>query len=251
MKLNFLETFKDQSNIDLLKITLRPNEYEQEAVEAATKILQEREVPEDEITAVKNYYDEMDSKQQSWEGKINSFKKRTSDLVEPIVNPSSEINPSRWVNLFLIATVVLYLWFLYRLVRHFIFLMQCQTCHIDVSDFIEFSGIVYIPVTFYLIWKKKKWGWILLFADNLFEVIMMVLTYIGELYLYFKYGDLHIDRASTFIISMLIRIVFLFFLWKKEIASYFGVSRNLKKRTLIFSTIIILIYIIIVNIMTA
>lgn len=248
MEFNFSEEFKNLSNIDLLKVVLRPSEYEKEAVEAAaTKILQTRQVSEDETAAVKNYYDETDAKKQSQNKKMDSLKKELSKIVEP----QTEIKPSYWIKIFLIAVAIQYLILLFNAVKHFLSLLNSNT-QISSFDFVTVANIIYIPIIFYLIFKRKKWGWILLFADNLVSSILCL----SEIFLYFQsfannssFSFLRYNPTSIFIF-LIIKAAFLYFLWRNEIAAYFHIASNTKKKTSILTAMLTLAFMIMVYLIT-
>jgi hypothetical protein len=86
-------------------------------------------------------------------------------------------------------------------------------------------NLIYIPLILYLLYKKKRWGWILLFADNLIALILSL----GESYFFFKYQAFHHGSTTSFLFFILVRAAFVFFLWRKPIADFFGVADKIKK----------------------
>jgi hypothetical protein len=56
MDFDFHRLYKDYSNIELLKIVKRPEGYQPAAVIVATQILNERQVTDDEIQFVDQYF---------------------------------------------------------------------------------------------------------------------------------------------------------------------------------------------------
>src|SRR5882762_8938072 len=98
MTFNFHDKYKDYSNIELLKIVRQPNEYQTDAVDAATSILKEREISETDIQHIDAYFKEIDTKAKLKSDKINSYKGKAADFLEPILKPGAEVKPVKWLN---------------------------------------------------------------------------------------------------------------------------------------------------------
>jgi zinc transporter ZupT len=96
-----------------------------------------------------------------------------------------------------------------------------------------------VPVIFFLLFKRRRWGWILLFADNLFSFITGI---IGS-YFFFKFQSIHHTSIISFLLPILIKGAFLFFLWQNSIADFFGVNYETKKKTFAIVTIGTLLFI--------
>src|SRR6266487_3556660 len=99
MNFNFYDQYKNYSNIDLLKIVKQPDNYQAAAVEAATQILNERQVSETELQQVDKYFQDIDAKEQLKKDKINFYKEKTVDFLEPVLKPTTEVKPHKWINI--------------------------------------------------------------------------------------------------------------------------------------------------------
>ncbi len=233
MKFDFYNQYKDYSNSDLLKIIKRPNDYQTEAVDAATQIVKDRQVSEMEISEVEKYYTDIDKTGQFKKEKISSYKEKATDFFEPILQPGTEVKPGKWINILLLVIGLQYLWSFYNTVTYFIAFLQCNNCHFDFSVFFQFISLVYVPVVFFLLVKQKRWGWILLFADNLFGLV----SRISRSYIFFKYHEFYHGDTSSFLIQILLKALFVFFLWKPSVSDFFGVTKSNKERTAVITLI--------------
>jgi hypothetical protein len=234
MTFNFPDQYKDYSNIELLKIVRQPNEYQTEAVEAATTILKEREISETDLKQVDTYFNEIEAKAKIKSDKLNSYKEKAADFLQPIIKPGPEVKPAKWLNILLLFIALEYAWTFYNSIKRFIYFSRCDGCTFDITMVLTLVTLMYVPVIFFLLFKKSRWGWILLFADNLFVLISRLFqSYLIIKYLANNYGD-----TATFIFSILIKAAFVFFLWRLPISDFFGVTDNSKKDTAIITTVI-------------
>lgn len=239
MNFKFHDQYKDYSNIELLKIVRRPNDYQTAAVDAATLILKEREISQTDIQQIDTYFGELDTKAKLKTDKINSYKDKATDFLEPVLNPSADVKPAKWLNIFLVFIALDYLWTFYNSIKAFALFSNCYGCTFDITMALSLVSLVYVPVVFYLLYKRKRWGWILLFADNLFTFIARL----SQSYLFFKFQEIHRGDTSAFIISILIKAAFVFFLWRVTISDFFGVTHKTKKDTAIAATVIAVFFV--------
>jgi predicted RND superfamily exporter protein len=240
MGFNFVDRYKDYSNTELLNIVNQPNAFQPEAVIAAKKILTERSVSDMEIEDANKFIDDLKHKEQIKQDKIDFLKNTTIDFFEPIIKPQDELKPNKWLNIFLTIVTLQYVYTLYitgsRLIRY----LFCTYCEFDYIFLLDFAVIIYIPIIFLLLFKRKRWGWILLFADNLFTVILQI----SQSYIFFKYQNIHHGNTISFIEPIILRGFFAFFLWKKTIADYFGIEKEVKRKTAIITVLIALSFIV-------
>lgn len=260
MDFDFHTKYKDYSNIDLLKIVWRPDEYQIAAVNAATQILSEREIPQSDLEQVDIYFKEIDAETKRKTDKQNSYKEKTADFFEPVLNPTTEVKPEKWLNILLLVIGLQYLWTLYinisDLVRFIKDVIDCKSYGFDITTetinywtcftsrfnplvFFQILTLIYVPIIFYLLFKRKRWGWMLLFADNLFGLI----STISQSYIFFKYQQYHHGNTVSFFMQILIKGLFVFFLWKNHISDFFSVTKEMKRKTATVTTIITLLFI--------
>ena len=260
MNFDFYDKYKDYSNIDLLKIVRRPSEYQVAAVDGATQILSEREITQSDIDQVDNYFDEIDTETKRKTDKINSYKEKATDFFQPVFEPTSEVKPEKWLNILLLVIGLKCLWTLYinvsDLVRFVKFVIDCKSYGFDNSTetvsywtcfstrfdplvFFQIVTLTYVPVIFYLLFKRKRWGWILLFADTLFGLISLI----SQSYVFFKYQLYHQGDTLSFFTQIIIKGLFVFFLWRNNISDFFNVTMEVKRKTAIVTIIVTVLFI--------
>lgn len=224
----------------------RPKDFQDAAVKAATDILDAREITEEDRTNVDQYFHDIEKKSLARKQRINMYKGKANEIFEPILKPDEEVKPNKWVNILLIVIALYYLWTIYNGVVSLIGYVQCPECY----DFTQFYGIIlsllYIPIVFYLLLKRKRWGWILLFTANLFAFILAL----SNIYFFFRYQEIHNGDTRMFVLDLLMRGAFVYFLWKPLIAGHFGVSDETKKRTAWVTTALTLCLILVLFITT-
>jgi hypothetical protein len=238
MTFNFHDQYKDYSNIELLKIVRQPNEYQTDAVEAATSILKERTISETDIQQADTYFEEIEAKAKQKSEKLNSYKEKAADFLQPIIKPGPEVKPAKWLNILLLFIGLDYLWMFYNSIKRIVSISRCRSCTFDITIVLTIVTLIYVPVIFFLLFKKKRWGWILLFADNLFTFIANLF----QSYIFFEYPEFRRDGISAFLLPILIKAVFIFFLWRVPISDFFEVTHKAKKDTAIVTIVIAILF---------
>lgn len=238
MNFDFHQQYNSYSNIELLKIVKRPDDYQPAAIAVATQILNERQVSPEEIQLVDEYYHNIDNSIKTTSEKIDALKSKAADLFEPILQPGEKVEPNKWVNILLIALSIQYAWTLYNTIKEFINFIQCHYCTWRLGNYVNLFMLIYIPLIFFLLFRRKRWGWILLFADNLFVLILML----SEAYVFFKYQSIHHGDTVLFILPIFVRTAFVFFLWRESIANHFAVNVGTKKNTALITTGVALLF---------
>ena len=159
MNNEFYKRYEGYSNAELLKIIKRPEAYQPEAVQTANKILESRDVSEeDHMEADQFYIDEAETNEIRKE-QINKAKGAVFDILEPFIKPGTEVKAARWVRIFLVILFLQYIWLLIKTILDIIKVIRYD--HYDIYILLYFPALVYIPVLFYLIYKKRRWGVVL------------------------------------------------------------------------------------------
>lgn len=255
MTFDFQEQFKHSPTIELLEILHHPENYQPAAVDAASAILKERQVTVTALEQAKNAFDENDVNGQSKKERTVDDGE-TSYLLDSILQPQHNARPAKWPVVLLVILAVPYLWILYVRGTHvlifFRYVLECKSNGFDTSNepvtifsciasvmssqlVMNIFSVVYIPAIFYLVYKRRKWGWILLFVDNMFAVI----SQLGQWYFYLKYQDNHEESfLLAFFLPTLIRAAFVYFLWRNEVTIFFPLSEETKKKVAIATALI-------------
>lgn len=227
MNFDFYQEYKEYSNTELLKIVKQPTDFQPAAVAVAQQILTERGVTNEEMQLVDDYYRDIHNTARLQTEKIELFKNKVADLLEPVLHPGEKVEPDKWVKILLLAIGIQYAWTLLNAVGKLVTVFQCKYCHFDFAFVGDILTLLYVPFIFFLLFKRRRWGWILLFADNLFSLILRL----SESYPFFKYQGIHRGDTLSFFLPILIKGAFIFFLWREPIANYFGVTYGEKRKT--------------------
>ncbi len=227
MDADFYARYKGYSNVELLQITRRPQDYQPAAVSAASTILQERNLLPEELATAESDLINYQKKDTFLADKVNVYREKFADVFEPILHPRPEFKPEKWLVLLLIAFGIEFVWTFFSFVHRQVIYLRCQHCRWDGQMTVDFLQIIYVSIIFYLLLKTRRWGWILLFADSMVSVLFRL----GQIYFLFRfYGVFRMD-INTFIISLVIKTAFVVFLWRKKISDLFHVSGNTKRQT--------------------
>ncbi|GEP95512.1 hypothetical protein [Chitinophaga cymbidii] len=182
MNFDFYEQFREYPNVELLKIIAQPGNYQPQAVEAASRILQDRNVTVEETEEAAQYFGEVQAKEE----KMMAYKEKAKDFLQPVIQPEATIQPAKWLKILLLLVLLDYLWVLYDAARDLVLFLRCEYCEFDSVFFLlSLLGILYVPFIFFLLWKRKRWGWILLFADSGIAVV----SRLSSMLLLFKYRN--------------------------------------------------------------
>jgi len=109
MEFSFYDQYKSYSNFELLKILQQPEHYQPAAVEAATLLLKEREVSEQEQVEVTNHFEAIQQKEYVQKERINFVRNKLVSFFEPMVRSPNEVHPVKWLNFLLVITAYQYL----------------------------------------------------------------------------------------------------------------------------------------------
>jgi hypothetical protein len=214
MKKDFLKNFENFSNIELLKMLIKPENYEVEAINAANKILSERSVTESEKQEVELHFHNLKAQETKKNEKTKTYKNTIFELFQPIISHGEDSTPSKWLNSFLVLIVIQFIWYLIEAITSFF------TINDSFTNIFNSLILLYIMIVFYLLLKKNKWGWILLFAEKLFTVLIslfFLVIFMGESY----FSEFNLKE---FIWPLIIGLFFLVFLWRQEIVAFFNIT---------------------------
>lgn len=257
MDFNFYDLYKDYSTADLLKIVNRPDDYQPAAIDAATRILQERHVSEADIQEANNItlVDQLNKES------IIAYKEKAKDFLEPVLQPSTEVQPQKWLNILLLVVAIQYVWTFFingrdiinfiaavmdcekygdSLLHETVTYWSCFSSRFNVMLFFELFSLIYMPVTLYLLYKKYRWGWIIFFIDSVFVFV----NTLGLVFLFFKYQHIYHVNPTSYLFQLLIRGALVFFLWGDNIAMHFGVTRQIKRKLALTTVVITLLLVV-------
>lgn len=230
MLFNFEERYKDYTNAALLQITLQPGKYQPDAVAAAEKLLLQRSLSDEDREEAA---DLVAGKTKTAQRKPGQEEESLTELLERGTTAGSGVKAEKQLRLFLIGLALLYLWTLYPVVRSAVEIVQYGFASWSWID-LKYLDLVWFPFIYYLLYQRKKWGWILLFSNSLFNLVSQVFN-LFSLIVYVNTG--HSNGLLFYCINTLIQTGMCLFLWREDIASLFGVQERLKKKALLAVTI--------------
>ena len=241
MNFDFYQQYKHYSNIDLLKIIKRPDDHQPAAVVVARQILDSRILTPEEIAFVDKYYQDIENTLENRKEKIDAYKNKVTSFFEPVINPSEKVDPGKWAKILLLIIGLQYAWSLFNTAKGLIRFLKCSYCSFDFTYLFELLTLLYVPIIFFLLYKRNRWGWILLFADNVFTLI----SSLAQSYIFFKYQPVHHGNTVSFLTPIVIKAAFVLFLRGDSIANHFGITQEIKKKTASITTIVTLLFILI------
>ena len=231
MEFNFYEHYQSYSNVELLKILEQSENYQRAAVEAAVLVLQEREISEQERVEVSSQMEVIQQKEQVKKERLDITLAKIKDFFEALLPPGKKVHPVKWLNILLLVVVYQYLIQVLLRIKFGFFLplgfFNLQTVVYFILGFIDLAYLVYIPLALYLLYKRKQWGWIILFVHYMFVLIAQL----SQAYFLFAYLDIHHANVAMYFVSVGLKVALLYFLWRKEVAGHFNVSPKTRRDT--------------------
>ncbi len=239
MEFNFYDQFSHYSTSDLLEIVQQPDKYQAEAVSAAELLLKERVVSNSERADAQQHLAATQTQEQHRSELAGARMQKIAEFVNPTLNPGKALSPRRLFFLLLIVYGVSYCFFLYGFIKGQVHLLRCEGCRADLGTGINFLQLAYETITFFLLVRKKRWGWILLFVLH----VVSVLPLLYELYLWHRnvgYLPVLQNREITpaMILYIIYPIVIAAFLWRPVMTRVFGIDRNTRNYALLAGAVI-------------
>ena len=238
MKLNFHDIFQQYSTAKLLAILQQPEQYQPEAVAAADNILQERIISPEDRQEAESLINSPATAPSPLAGKLHALGEKTGSLLDPLLHPQEAVPAQKWLNILLLLMALQYGWVIYRAVQSLRYWWEVDGESVDVSLLFTVLNLAYIPLLFYGLLKKRRWGWILLYADNIFTLTGQVY----QLQILLRFPDDYEANTSQLLLLMLIRAAFILFLGRIRIRNLFRISVRTRLSTALLSVLAALLY---------
>jgi len=152
--------------------------------------------------------------------------------------------PQKWFRLFLLVLGLQYSWSLIQtLIGVYKTIVGGRPGRFDLTFLIDIVTIIYLPCFYYLLYKRKRWGWILVFAGIVVGILGLPL----EVCAYSAYSrairhaSMDMGSIAGFVFQGAIRIAFAVFLWRQDVCDLFGVGQPVKTRTVLYTSVITLL----------
>ena len=245
MDFDFLKEFTTYSTLELLRITRQPGRYQPAAVEAAHLVHSARNISPEEMEEANRQLLDLEEEEKRKQEKMDAYKANVAEILSSLIIPDQQLKPSKWLKFLLLLLAIQYIRILFRSIPTLIFLVDCETCGFDILWLLSITNIVFIPVIFYLLLKRKRWGWIILCGENIFSGVLLLspfIKFIGNVVYHIYYIDSGAWTSWGILWPVIIRTLFAIFLFKKEITSYFNVGRKIKERTIMVAVLLALLF---------
>jgi hypothetical protein len=238
LEFNFYDQFSSYSTGELLAIVQQPDKYQAEAVGAAELLLKERSVSDAERSDAHQHILALEAESQQRSDQSEARIKKIAELISPTLSPGKAPSVRRLFYLLLAAYGVSYCWGLYGLVRSQLHLFRCEGCRADFGTWLGLILMAYQTVTFFLLVRKRRWGWILAFVNY----SAMILPQLYAFYIWYRMaremplfsrGD--ITAAA---LSVIYPIVMASFLWRRVMTRIFGIDRTTRGYSVLAGVII-------------
>ncbi|HEX8023036.1 hypothetical protein [Mucilaginibacter sp.] len=197
-----------------MKITLRPESYQDGVVMNVTEILKTRVITQADLDNAERHLTE---------DELTAPKK---GLLANIFKVNSN-NHEKWLNVILAIAVFEYLHLLYTDTIVFNRLLNGHDYPYRMVNVLSYIDLLCLPFVYYMFYKRKRWGWITLFGVKLFTIEPSLLFYFNE-YWPVEHG---IGLLTYSLLTIFLDIPILIFLWKQEISSIFKVNSKTKWST--------------------
>jgi hypothetical protein len=224
-QIEFYDRYRQYSTVDLINIVREKESYQAAAVLAAERLLAEREVSSVDEEEADQYFREKEAKRVVAAARVDSYKATVADWVEPIAQPSAELQPYKWFRIFLVVYGFWYARDLYYVVRFFI---TARSIGLSLEDFVFIGATLALDTFFFvLIIQKRKWGWILLVVEHTYMIFVNLALFVEVL----QIKMIHFNAARN-LSWALFNLAMVAFLWRRPMAEFFGVEPVVKKRAL-------------------
>jgi hypothetical protein len=176
----FSQVYKTWSNLELFQLLQNKNDYQEEAVEAATAEINSRGLSQTELEILQEQFQQSESAKQTI--RQNSLAKRLEEKKGKIIadlNPLAVKTTEKNVRLlcYSIALIIFYNFIGdYRMISTMI--MQG---HFNSFTVLLLMPYLFVPIGIYSFWKKQKFGWSIIAIWLALSAVMIITGYIWEL----------------------------------------------------------------------
>jgi hypothetical protein len=230
--MDFFSKFSQYETKDLLKITLRPDNYQPTAVRIAFDILATREVSDDERNSAQCELVEEEALSAKTSKGLSEVRVKSGDFIRYLFQPSEKFEVKRWVYLLSIALGVQYIWQSVYSIEYLVFFFKCESCNLTMAEALYAFPLIFTPVLLILFLGRKKLGWSLAAFNSL--AVVIIATSLALL----QSGSSIPAISVSDVIELILHLCLLRFLMKDDITSYFKVQKRQKSNTIKISILI-------------
>jgi len=242
---DFRKYYTTVSNVELIEVLSNENDYQQEAVIAAKKELDSRQLSQDDLNDAKNLLVEKRLHQKRKVERAISIKRKIKKAGSEVIDSINPIQPERPTVEKTIRIIAIF----YGIIFVYILLFKFRDIYLGFRDIMggHFYVVSYVlffcllPVAVYLFFKKRKTGWTLLTGLICYLVVGVAITFI-DFFTYRSSGIFSELFPRPSIISAIIQLIFvaasLFAVCKQDVRIVFDVNRNLMISTIVLGILL-------------
>ena len=219
--MNFHEEYRNYNTIDLLKITIAPEQYMPEAVQAAEDILASRNVTPQERDAAEQFFAAQNVQKALKEVNRIEAKEKVLSVLDPLLGDNAA-QTGLQVRLLLIFAGVVYA---YRVLTPVYLVLKGLLVYqlgLGTRQYILLLSASFLTVIYILMLIRRKAGWIIM---AVWEILQWY-TSASLMVAYLQNSDtVTYGLAVTSGWNLLWSSILLFGLWQAPIAEYYDATR--------------------------
>lgn len=193
----FRKNFTELSNRRLITILEDADKYNKEAVEAAKWALSLREVPEEEVRAIKAEFRKQQAKiakrrryNQKMEKKAQAKGLKLWQLVDPLFSDPTAKRIDKLIP-YVLGGLSIFQFFQQR--EALVSLFKVHVSEMDTSSMTLLLVLVLLPLSVFLFWKRYRLGWVLLVAYLVYRIFQSFIS----LFLAFEWENTHFVETDN------------------------------------------------------
>ena len=157
---DFEDIMSTRSNNELLEITnLYRDDYQPEAIVAAEAELNNRNLTEEQLAAIKTQLSNKQREKERKNEKLKIFKNKTANFVDTI-NPLTEKTIDKQTKMVTIGLTISFLFFFIKNWSLTILMIR-NIGNADISSLVYFAPLILFTIGLIGFWKSKKYGWVI------------------------------------------------------------------------------------------
>ena len=238
-KEEFLVYYSGLSSVELLKIIEQKENYQPDAIEAANKVLSERNYSSDEWNAAQAEINFLVNKKIERQEKINKKINKISDFIDEHFG-IKERSPEKKLNLFCAGL------FFYTFLSGIFNARAIAGYYYSTFASWSIAILIYLLQLFiiYLLYKRNNWGWILIVGGYVFLAVENIQSFFESFrpkdgFLDFLYAPINPYYTA---LAFCINIGIVLFLNTKNIHQQFTISKNGRMAALVIPACILAIF---------
>lgn len=225
---DFYRLYQDLPVPDLVKVARTPSDYLPEAVAAAEKILRERGVTREQISAEEWVIAQKEIADGLRKGRMREY---TAWIGELFGGDRLTPGTDRWLTVLLVVYGCFYTYTMFVIIRQSVWFFRLANRDVVPGSFFAGNLIfaAYITVCLYCLLKQRWLGWSLVMV----HVIYVLCKRVSILFHLFMHHNIFFELVVSHLLSSLIFIGLGILLWRPYVLTSFGIGEKIRSRTLL------------------